>query len=101
MIYLVNNLINVFHFSVSKTAILSHTSLHGQKVLAIEETGEQCAVVFALIFTEPASDYVCVEVVGVAAPFRNNLCKDDSALFSRFLHGTLSNYSMWYHFANV
>jgi hypothetical protein len=55
MIYLVNILITVLHFSVSQTAVLSHTSLHGRKVVIIEETGEQCAVVFALNFTEPAS----------------------------------------------
>jgi hypothetical protein len=36
------------------------------------EPGEQCTVVFALIVTEPEG--VCV-------------CIDDSALFSRFLHG--------------
>jgi hypothetical protein len=44
----------------------------------MEELGEQCTVVFALIVTEPAS--YCV-----FSRFRNNLCKDDSALFSRLL----------------
>ncbi len=65
---------------------------------------EQCTVVFALSVTESSSECVCVMCVcnvyvceggGGATPpslpaisqFRNNLCKDDSALFSRFLHG--------------
>jgi hypothetical protein len=58
------------------------------------ESGEQSRVVFALIVTEPASECVCVEggMVASALPpptsmFRNNLFKDDSALFSRFLRG--------------
>jgi hypothetical protein len=55
-----------------------------------EECGEQSTVVFALIVTEPASKYVYVKGGGGAATplsrFRNNLCKDDSGFFSRFLY---------------
>ncbi len=59
-----------------------------QFIPAMEEPGEQCTVVFALIVLEPASESV---YVGLLHPlptsrFRNNLCKDDSGLFSRFLH---------------
>ncbi len=60
----------------------------------MEEPGEQWTVVFALIVTEPASGCVCLCVEGVQrggpanSRFRNNLYKDDSALFSRFLHGS-------------
>ncbi len=50
-------------------------------VNTMEESGEQRTVVFALIVAEPASE-LCV-----CSRFHNNLCKDDSALFSRFLHG--------------
>ncbi len=58
----------------------------------MEEPGELCAVVFVLIVMEPASERVCVGegrrvVIPSATWFWNNLCKDDSALFSRFLHG--------------
>ncbi len=64
----------------------------------MEEPGEQSTVVFALIEPEPASECVCVCMEGVEgggllhplpliSRFRNNLCKDDRALFSRFLHG--------------
>ncbi len=60
-------------------------------VTHMEESGEKCTVVFVLIVTEPASERVCVEEEGgcytPASWFHNNLCKDDSALFSRFLHG--------------
>ncbi len=60
----------------------------------MEEPGEQCTVVFALIVTEQATEGVFREGGGLLQPsppppstrFRNNLCKDDSALFSRFLH---------------
>ncbi len=31
----------------------------------MEESGEQCTVVFALTVTEPASEFVCVEGVRV------------------------------------
>ncbi len=60
-----------------------------------EEPGEQCTVVFALIVKEPISE----RVEGFDAPpppprpvtptsrFRNNLRKDDSTMFSGFLHG--------------
>ncbi len=57
------------------------------------EKPEQCNVVIALIVTELASGCVCVcgRVGGeVLAPtpsqFRDNLIKDYSALFSRYLH---------------
>jgi hypothetical protein len=61
----------------------------------MEEPGEQCIVVFSLSITEPASEFVCVwRGWDVATPpppllvdFRNSLCKDDIALFSRFLQG--------------
>jgi len=47
-------------------------------------------VVFALIVTGPSSGRVFVRGGACFPPppslFRNNLCKDDSALFSRFLH---------------
>jgi hypothetical protein len=61
-----------------------------------DDSGEQSTVVFALIVTEPASECVCVEWGGGVAlsppprhanRFYNSFCKDDSALFSRFLHG--------------
>jgi hypothetical protein len=58
------------------------------------KSGEQSSVVFALIVMEPASEYVCGgrrEFASALPPptsmFRNNLFKDDSALFSRFLRG--------------
>ncbi len=46
---------------------------------SMEEPGDQCTVVFALTVTGPATGG------GDPPPssqFRNNLCKDDSALFS-------------------
>jgi hypothetical protein len=51
----------------------------------MEEPGEQCTVVFAFA--------VCVWGGGCYPPpptrrFLTYLCKDDRALFSRFLHGT-------------
>jgi hypothetical protein len=49
--------------------------------VGMDESGEQSTVVFAIIITEPAIVSVC------GAGSRDNLCKDDSALFSRFLHG--------------
>jgi hypothetical protein len=61
----------------------------------MEGHGEQFTVVFALIVAEPARECVCVgEVEGGVllhpppppppiSRSRNNLCKDDSALFSR------------------
>jgi hypothetical protein len=60
----------------------------------MEEPGEHCTVVFALIVTELAGECVGVGVGSFLTPppphttsrFRNTLCKDDSALFSRFLH---------------
>jgi len=52
----------------------------------MEESGEQCTVVFALIVTELASEYV----------EKDNLCKDDNALFSRFFHA----YSYKYRIAS-
>ncbi len=81
----------------------------------IEEPREQCTVVFALIVTDPASECVCLclwtgcrEGGGATTPpclpptsrFRNNLCKDDSALFSRFLHalGAFSKPPIRYEF---
>ncbi len=54
----------------------------------------------ALSSLQKLSLCVCVCVVGCSTPppppsytswFRYNLCKDDSALFSRFLHGVLSS----------
>jgi hypothetical protein len=47
----------------------------------MEESGEQCNVVFALILTEQAAE--CVYVCRI---LRIILCKDDSALFPEFLH---------------
>ncbi len=56
---------------------------------------EQCTVVFALIAAEPEMNG-CVCGGGgcyfsppplTSCRIRNNLCKDDSALFSRFLRG--------------
>jgi hypothetical protein len=44
----------------------------------MEETGEQCTVVFALIVITPTPPR-----------FRNDLCKGDSTLFSRFLYGNI------------
>jgi hypothetical protein len=68
----------------------THSSFHRMSpspffaVLGMEEPGEQCTVVFALIVTELAS--TCVGVSSTPPPppnrFRNSLCKDDSALFS-------------------
>jgi hypothetical protein len=54
----------------------------------MDESGEQCTIVFALIVAQPASECVC-RGGGGATPsrFRNNFCKDDSALFFIFLHG--------------
>ncbi len=49
----------------------------------MEETGEQCIVVFELIVTPPPPTHTPIRNRN---RFRNNLCKDDSALFSRFLH---------------
>jgi len=58
----------------------------------MEEPGEQWTVVFALIVTEMASECVCEGwILPLPRPhtswFRNNLGKDDIALFPRFLHG--------------
>ncbi len=60
----------------------------------MEEPGEQYTVVFALIYTGPASECECMVGGGGVSPppsptsrIRNNLYKDDIALFSRFLHG--------------
>ncbi len=64
--------------------------------IPVEESREQCTVVFALIVTEPDSENVCVEEVEggggfLHSPlppnnrFRDNLCKDDNAFFFRFL----------------
>ncbi len=49
------------------------TSLLYIRILCVEESGEQCTVVFALIVTEPA-------------PVRNNNAK---TTFSKFLHGLI------------
>jgi hypothetical protein len=43
---------------------------------------EKNALVFALMVTEPAAS-----PSNPTSRYRNNLCKDDSALFSRFLYG--------------
>jgi hypothetical protein len=48
----------------------------------MEEPGKQCTVVFALTVTEPASG--CSPT---SRPASEYLCKDDYALFSRFLYG--------------
>jgi hypothetical protein len=66
----------------------------------MEESGEQCTVVFAYFVKELVS-----VGVGVMHPppthkhslsgSRNNLCKDDSALFSRFLYAV--NHKMVIH----
>jgi hypothetical protein len=61
--------------------------------LNIEGTREQCTVVFALIVTEQASEFVCgggsccTPRLPFTCRFRNILGKADSAWFSRFLHG--------------
>jgi hypothetical protein len=58
-------------------------------ILKIEEPVEQWTVVFALIVTKPASQCVWGDATPPPPPtsrFCNNLCKSDSALFSRFLH---------------
>jgi hypothetical protein len=58
-----------------------------------EEPGEQCTVVFALIVTEPSCECdvgwwrVAIPPLPPTIQFPNNLCKDDSTLFSMFLHG--------------
>ncbi len=68
----------------------------------MEESGEQCTVVFAFIVTELAREYVEKEVRVIALPppptsqLRNNLCKDDNALLSRFFHA----YSYKYRIAS-
>jgi hypothetical protein len=49
----------------------------------MEESGEQCTVVFVLTVMEQAIECVCVEAPPPPSRFRNNLGKDDSALFSR------------------
>ncbi len=83
----------------------------------VEEPGEQCTVVFALIVTEPAGECMCVGGGGcyiyppsplLYSRLRNNLWKDDSALFSRFLYDyneigwgcrdTMSGYPSLSHF---
>ncbi len=56
-------------------------------VATMEESGEQCIVVFAFVVTEPASECVCVATQPTTRSLRNNQCKDDSALLSRFRHG--------------
>ncbi len=63
----------------------------------MEKLEKQCTVVFALIVTEPlVSVCVCVERVEGGCyntpplpinRFSNHLCKDDIAMFSRFLYG--------------
>jgi hypothetical protein len=70
----------------------------------MKEFGKQCTVVFALIATELASECVWRGAGGLPQPpppptsrFRNNLCKDDSALFSRLLQG---NFCFWYRYDN-
>jgi hypothetical protein len=70
-------------------------NIHYCSGMFMEETGEQCTVVFALIVLEPASDCLCVWgegdiVINTPTPrVRNNLCKGDSTLFSRFLYGNI------------
>jgi hypothetical protein len=53
----------------------------------MEEPGEQCTVVFALIVTELASGGGGAATTSPpTSQFRFHSCKDDSALFSRFLY---------------
>jgi hypothetical protein len=59
----------------------------------MEEPGERCTVAFALIVTEQASECVCEGGVlhpPITSCFHNNSCKDDSGLFSRFLHARMN-----------
>jgi hypothetical protein len=56
----------------------------------MEEPGEQCIVVFALIVPEQASEYVCVEGVGVGIsgppPPSTSRLRNNYAMFSKFFH---------------
>jgi hypothetical protein len=56
----------------------------------MEEPGEQCTVVFALTVTEPAGRWrgVWQQPPPPTSRFRNNLCKDDSAVFLLGIHIT-------------
>jgi hypothetical protein len=69
-------------FSLARRQLFKKSSTRGS---AMEEPGEQCTVVFALIVTEPASEAWegCYNPTLLLA-LRNNIFKDDSALFSRF-----------------
>jgi hypothetical protein len=62
--------------------------------------GEQCSVVFALNVTDPASSVSvgegCYTDPFPASRFRNNFCKDDSGLFSRFLQALHDSYFFVY-----
>ncbi len=66
-------------------------NIHYCSGIFMEETGEQCTVVFALIVMEPASDCLCVwgdfVINTPTTRVRNNLCKGDSTLFSRCIYG--------------
>jgi hypothetical protein len=67
-----------------------------ESVYTMEEPGELCIVVFALIVTEPATECMC-EGGGdyILIPrFRNNLCKDDNSPDSSMLYTTV--YSIHY-----
>ncbi len=63
-------------------------------IAGMEESGEQDTLVFAFFVTELATEFwmfVCAGGMLYRPPpptsrFRNNLCTDDSELFSRFLH---------------
>jgi hypothetical protein len=64
----------------------------------MEDPGEQCTVVFALIVPGPSSECVCTVYGGSGCRcclpppprrFCNNLCKEDSEVFSRFLHASM------------
>ncbi len=55
----------------------------------MDELGQQYTVVFAINVTDPATECVCREGLGIATHYSSSplpvICKDDSALFSRFL----------------
>jgi hypothetical protein len=68
------------HVSTKLMYVQMFGNSEGMRDVGMDESGEQSPVVFAVIVTEPASECVW-------SRFRDNLCKDDSALFSRYLHG--------------
>jgi hypothetical protein len=78
-------LLSVFANSISGLSM--RIQVRESWVSPVEEPGEQCTVVFALLVTEPAGECVCggggvLHPLPPTSQFGNSLCKDDSAFCS-------------------